>query len=69
MKKETSLCATKSRYTDENIIFMKNDMVKVIDIEEGMICLEGVKGWCEGIEMNFIPKIVGEYFETAIFYS
>ena len=65
MKKETYFYATKGYYTNENIVFMKNDLVKVTNVEEGMVYLEGVKGWCEGIEMNFIPKLVAEYFETT----
>jgi hypothetical protein len=65
MKKEQYLYATKGYASDENLVFMKNDLVKVNDVEEGMIYIEGVKGWCEGIEMNFIPKIIAEYFEAA----
>jgi len=65
MKKEQYLYATKSYASDENLIFMKNDLVKVTSVENEMIFLEGVKGWCEGLEINLTPKIVAEYFETA----
>jgi len=65
MKKEQYLYATKGYYTNENIVFMKNDLVKVTNVEKGMVYLEGIKGWCEGIEMNFIPKVIADHFETA----
>jgi hypothetical protein len=42
---------------------MEGDVVEVSDVEEGMIHMVGKRGWCNGIEMNFTPKIVAEHFK------
>ncbi len=55
--------AIKGYSTDENVIFLTGDTVKLIDAEEGVVYLEGVSGWCRGIELSFSTKIVAEYFK------
>lgn len=59
------LYAVKGYATEENIVFLQGDFVEVTDHEEGMVYLLGVSGWCNGVEMNFTPKIVAEYFCVA----
>lgn len=49
--------------TDENLVLLQGDMVKVVDVEEGMVYLEGILGWCSGTELNFTPKIISEHFK------
>ena len=49
--------------TNENVVFLQGDIVEVIGTEEGAIELIGVEGWCEGIEMNFSPRVISEYFK------
>ena len=60
------LQATKGYFTEENVVFLTGDIVKIISTEEGMVYLEGDSGWCKGIEMNFSPKIITECFKTTI---
>jgi len=59
-----SLIAIKGYATEENVVFLKGDIVEVTDYEEGMVYLLGVSGWCNGVEMNFIPKVVAECFAS-----
>jgi hypothetical protein len=47
-----------------NIICMKGDVVRVIEVNEGDILVEGEEGWCEGVELSFNPKQFVEHFET-----
>ena len=60
------LKAIKGYSTDENVVFLTGDVVRVIDMEEGMVYLEGEIGWCKGIELSFSPKIVAEYFKYEV---
>ena len=60
------LQVTKGYFTEENVVFLTGDIVKVISTEEGMVYLEGDSGWCKGIEMSFSPKIITECFKTTI---
>jgi hypothetical protein len=60
-----SLIAIKGYATEENVVFLQGDMVEVTDHEEGMVYLLGVSGWCNGVEMNFIPKVVAECFASV----
>jgi hypothetical protein len=55
--------AIKGYATNENLVFMEGDTVKVVDVEEGMIYLEGIFGWCSGIEMSFTPEIIAKHFK------
>ena len=54
----------KGYFTEENVVFLEGDVVEVLSVEEGMVYLEGVSGWCKGIEMNFSPRIIAECFKT-----
>jgi hypothetical protein len=56
------LKAIKGYASEENVVFLTGDKVKVLGTEEGLVDLIGVDGWCNGIEMNFSPKIVAECF-------
>jgi hypothetical protein len=49
--------------TNENLVFMEGDTVRVVDVEEGMIYLEGIFGWCSGTEMNFAPEVITTHFK------
>jgi hypothetical protein len=60
-----SLIAIKGYATEENVVFLQSDMVEVTGCEEGMVYLLGVSGWCNGVEMNFIPKVVAECFASV----
>ena len=59
-----SLIAIKGYATEENVVFLQGDLVEVTDHEEGMVYLLGVSGWCNGTEMNFIPKVIAECFAS-----
>lgn len=55
--------AIKGYYVEESVIFLIGDKVKVTGMEEGIIYLEGIDGWCKGIELSFSPRIVVESFK------
>ena len=60
-----NLFAIKGYSTNENVVFLKGDVVEILGIEEGNVDLIGVAGWCNGIEMNFSPKIIAECFSSV----
>jgi hypothetical protein len=47
-----------------NIIVMQGDIVNVLETDEGDIFVEGISGWCEGMELNFTPKQFVEHFKV-----
>jgi hypothetical protein len=59
-----SLIAIKGYATEENVVFLQGDIVEVTDHEEGMVYLLGISGWCNGVEINFIPKVIVECFAS-----
>ena len=46
-----------------NVVFMKGDVVLLIEVSEGEVVIEGVTGWCEGFELSLNPKQFTECFE------
>ncbi len=63
MKKQLFECI-KGYATQENVVCVQGDVVKIIDMEEGNVTLEGVAGFCEGIIIDFSPKIMIEHFKS-----
>lgn len=51
--------------TDENVVFLNGDTVIINEMEEGIVYLEGLSGWCKGIEISISPKIVAECFRYS----
>ena len=51
--------------TDENVVFLNGDTVIVDKMEEGVIYLIGLSGWCKATEMSISPKIVAECFRYS----
>ena len=50
---------------EEGVICLQGDVVVFIGMyDEGIVDLEGVEGWCTGIEMSLSPKIVAEHFKV-----
>ena len=43
---------------------MQGDIVKFIESGEGDVYVEGIAGWCEGMELNFTPKQFTEHFKV-----
>jgi hypothetical protein len=41
---------------------MMGDVVQFIENEEGMIYVEGIVGWCKGLELNFTPQQFVDHF-------
>ena len=60
-----NLIAIKGYATEEDVVFLQGDIVEVVGTEEGWVDLIGVYGWCKGVEMNFIPKVVAECFASV----
>jgi hypothetical protein len=65
MSKRKNLIAIKGYATEEDVAFLQGDLVEVIGHEEGMVYLLGVFGWCNGVEMNFTPKVIAECFASV----
>jgi len=59
-----NLFAIKSYATEENVVFLRGDIVEVLGIEEGSVDLIGIEGWCEGIEITLSTKTIGEHFSS-----
>ena len=38
--------------TDENVVFLNGDTVIINKMEEGIVYLEGLSGWCKGVEIS-----------------
>jgi len=47
-----------------SVVVMQGDIVKLISIDEGEVLVEGVAGWCNGIELLFTPKKFVEHFKS-----
>jgi hypothetical protein len=55
---------------NECVIVMQGDIVKFINTDEGEVCVEGIAGWCEGVELIFQPNVFVEHFKViGIKYS
>jgi len=49
-----------------NVICVKGDVVRVLEVEEGQILVEVESGWAEGAELNFTPKVFARHFSWVI---
>ena len=47
-----------------NIVVVQGDVVKFVSFEEGDIYVEGIKGWCYGLELNFTPRQFVTHFKS-----
>jgi hypothetical protein len=47
-----------------NVIVMQGDIVICNGVEEGLVEIEGIAGWCEGVELCFTPKQFTECFRV-----
>ena len=45
-----------------NILCLKGDVIKVIDIEE-VITADVIVGWMQGLELTFTPQQIVDHFE------
>lgn len=49
-------------HDDTNVFCLQGDIVKVVDVNEGLITIEGVEGWCVGWEFEFSAKEIASSF-------
>ena len=49
---------------DIYVIVMQGDIVTFNGYDIGDVCVEGVAGWCRGLELNFTPKQFAEHFKV-----
>jgi hypothetical protein len=47
-----------------NVVVMQGDIVIFNEVNEGDVLVEGVEGWCKGVELNFTPKQFTEHFKV-----
>ena len=45
-----------------NVVCLTNDEVKVLEVNEGEVLIEGILGWCTGYELSLTPKQIAENF-------
>jgi hypothetical protein len=49
---------------EEGIVCLQGDIVVYNGTEDGVVELEGVEGWCDGLILTFSPQIVVEHFKS-----
>ena len=49
---------------DLNVIVTQQDVVRVTEVEDGLIHVVGEAGWCTGMELSFTPKQFTEHFKV-----
>jgi len=47
-----------------NVVVMQGDVVEFLDRGEDSIEVEGVAGWCTGVELVFTPKQFAKHFKV-----
>lgn len=47
-----------------NVIVMQGDVVKFLEAGEGDVHVEGIAGWCTGLELNFTPQQFVKHFKS-----
>ena len=52
--------------SNTNVVLLQGDILKVIEVNEGEVLLEGLDGWCEGFELCFTPKQIVEHFKVKL---
>lgn len=51
----------------KDVIVMQGDVVKLVQKGcEGNVIVEGIAGWCNGIELVFTPKEFVEHFKSTL---
>ena len=45
-----------------NVICLQGDEVVLVEVSEGEVLVEGIQGWCEGVELSLTPKQIAENF-------
>jgi hypothetical protein len=55
---------------NECVVVMQGDIVTFDGSDEGEVCVTGIAGWCESIELIFQPNVFVEHFRIiGIKYS
>ena len=49
-------------YDETNVICLEGDLVRVMNVVEGEILVEGLEGWCIGFDLSFTPKQIVSNF-------
>ena len=60
----TYLECIKGYATEENVVCIQGDILTIDSMEEGNVTLVGVSGYCNGVFIDFSPRIVAECFKT-----
>ena len=50
---------------NEIVLWLKGDKIKVLDAIAGEIHVEGVSGWCAGVDLYLTPRDFVKHFETT----
>jgi hypothetical protein len=57
----------KGMATSDNIsvVVMQGDIVELVSTDEGDVFVNGVAGWCNGLELTFTPGEFTTHFRTV----
>jgi surfactin synthase thioesterase subunit len=49
---------------EEGIVCLQGDIVVFNGTDDGIVELEGIQGWCEGLELAFSPEMIVNHFKV-----
>jgi hypothetical protein len=49
---------------DISVVVMQGDVVELVSTDEGDVLVNGVAGWCNGLELTFTPREFTTHFKT-----
>lgn len=67
--KKIFLECIKGYATEENVVCLQGDILKIIDMEEGNVTLEGVAGYSAEVIIDFSPRVIAEHFKYNMGYQ
>jgi hypothetical protein len=47
-----------------NVVVMQGDIVELFPNDEGEVLVEGIAGWCKGVELTFSPREFTTHFKV-----
>jgi hypothetical protein len=51
---------------EEGIVCLQGDIVVFNSTDDGIVELEGIQGWCEGLELAFSPEMIVNHFKVKL---
>ena len=51
---------------EEGIVCLQGDIVVFNGTDDGIVELEGIQGWCEGLELAFSSEMIVNHFKVKL---